>query len=96
MWHDIGFLVGGMLLGFLGNMLISAFTVYRKLDQLLLTMVTTAQLSEVVAALRKEIETSRHLIRNEVGILVMRAAEDAEKRSDQLDTRVRDLERRPT
>lgn len=87
MTRDIIILVVGSLLGFFGNMALSAFTVYRRLDQVLLTMATKEQMTAAITE-------ARHALRNEMQAFVGDIEGDIVKRLDGLDGRVRDLERK--
>lgn len=62
MWQSVGLVILGALVGFFGNMLVMAFTVNRKMDQILLRLPDHVTKIDMVAALKEE----RHAMREEV------------------------------
>lgn len=77
--------IGGPILGALISMVVSAFTVYRRLDQVLLTMATKEQLNAAIIEVR-------HGMRNEVQAVIARIELEVTERMDRIETRLRDLE----
>lgn len=88
MWRELGILVLGGLIGFFGNMLLMAYTVNRKLDQVLLRLPHFITDAVLEARLTKE----RHDMRGEYQEHVGRVELNLIARVDGLDERVRDLE----
>lgn len=90
MWRELGLIVAGGLIGFFGNMLIMAYTVNRKMDQILLRMPDLV----TAAALEERLKNERHGMRGELQAYGASMESDLDEKVRMVDGRVGVVETR--